>query len=60
MVDHKQQFIATVDNKMVGALIHDIVQIQNNGIKMKTNFNYTLLDLLGIVIMGSLLDFRLN
>ena len=60
MVDHKQQFIATVDNKMVGALIHDIVQIQNNITKMKTNFNYTLLDLLGIVIMGSLLDFRLN
>ena len=58
MVDGRQQFIATVSQKLLAALIHDVVQIQNNGIKVKTNFNYSQLEILGILSIGSVLDFR--
>ena len=59
MVDGRQQFIATVASKHMAAMVHDIVQIQSKGIKkVKANFDYTMLDILGILIIGSLLDFR--
>lgn len=58
IVERRQQFIATVDNKELAALIHDIVQMQNNGLMVKTNFNYTVRDLLALMSMRSLLDVR--
>jgi hypothetical protein len=58
MVDGRQQFIATVGNKNLGAILHDIVQMQNNSIGVRTNFNYTRLDMFGMIIAGSILDFR--
>lgn len=42
----------------MGAIIHDIVQIQNNGIKVKTNFSLSYLDLLAVLTIGSLLDYK--
>ena len=32
--------------------------MQNNSIGVRTNFNYTRLDMFGIIIAGSILDFR--
>lgn len=58
IVERRQQFIATVENKDLAALIHDFVQIQNNGLRVKTNFNYTIRDLLALLCMPSLLDVR--
>ena len=55
MVDGRQQFIATVGNKNLGALLHDVVQIQNNGIGVRTNFTYSRLDIFAILIAGSIL-----
>lgn len=58
IVERRQQFIATVENKQMAAVVHDIVQIQNNGLIVKTNFNYSVRDLLALVCMQSLLDVR--
>lgn len=59
-VDGRHQFIMTVENKQMAAIINDIVLIQNNGIKIKTNFNYNYYDVFGIMILGSILEFRNN
>ena len=48
--------MATVDNKEMAAVIYDIIQIQNNGISIKTNFTYTILDLIAILTIQSLMD----
>lgn len=58
MVGRKQLFIATVDDKEMAAMIHDIISIQNNGLNVKTNFSYTMLDLIAISMVGSILDVR--
>jgi len=58
IVERRQQFIATVENKQMAAVVHDIVQIQNNGLVVKTNFNYSMRDLLALLCMPSLLDVR--
>ena len=42
----------------MAAVVHDIVQIQNNGLMVKTNFNYTIRDLLALICIDSLLDVR--
>jgi hypothetical protein len=43
----------------MAAMVHDIVQMQSKGIKkIKTNFDYSILDVMGILIIGSILDFR--
>lgn len=58
MVNGKQQFIATVNNMHQAAMIYDIVQIQQKGVKrIRTNFDYTVLDVLAIAMLGSILDF---
>ena len=48
----------TVDNKEMAALVHDVIQIQNNGIMIKTNFSYTILELLALLTVQSLMDVR--
>lgn len=59
MVEGRQQFIATVSSKQMAAMAHDIVQMQSKGIKkIKANFDYTMEDIIGILIVGSLLEFR--
>ena len=58
IVNRRQQFIATVDNKELAAVVHDVIQIQNNGITMKTNFSYTILDLVALLTAQSLMDVR--
>lgn len=42
----------------MAAVVHDIVQIQNNGLMVKTNFNYTVRDCLALICIDSLLDVR--
>ena len=49
MIDNRQQFIATVDNMSMAALIHDVISIQSNGMNIKTNFNYTKADVLEVL-----------
>ena len=58
MVGRRQLFIATVDNKEMAAIIHDIISIQNNGLGVKTNFSYSMLDLIAISMSQSFLDVR--
>ena len=58
MVDSRQQFIATVDNVTLAAIIHDVISIQCNGLSVKTNFNYSMLDLLAIVCSPQVLDIK--
>ena len=58
MVDGRQQFIATLESKNLGAILHDIVQMQNNGLGVRTNFNYSQRDVFAILIAGSILEFR--
>ena len=56
MIENRQQFIATVDNMSMAALIHDVISIQSNGMNVKTNFNYTKIDLVTILCLPQLLD----
>lgn len=59
MVNGRQQFIATVADKTMAAMIHDIVQMQDKGIrKIKANFDYRMIDILAIAIVGSFMEFR--
>lgn len=58
MVNQRQQFIATVDNQLLAALIHDIVTIQSNGLDVKTNFTYTKRDLMAIITANSFMGVR--
>ena len=58
MLDGRQRFIATLGSKVIAAILHDIVQLQNNGIVVRTNFSYSRLDILGILIAGSILEFK--
>lgn len=58
-VQGRQQFIATVNDKMLAGMVHDIVQMHGKGIsKMKSNFDYRIVDIFAIAIVGSFLDFR--
>ena len=56
MIENRQQFIDTVDNMSMAALIHDVISIQSNGMNVKTNFNYTKIDLVTILCLPQLLD----
>ena len=56
MIENRQQFIATVDNMSMAALIHDVISIQSNGMNIKANFNYTKIDLVSILCLPQLLD----
>jgi hypothetical protein len=58
MVGRKQLFIATVDNKEMAAIIHDIISIQSNGLGVKTNFSYSMHDLIAISMCRTFLDVR--
>lgn len=57
-ISGRHQFIMTVDDMDMAAIVNDIVLIQSNGLKVKTNFNYRYRDLLAIMILGSILEFR--
>ena len=56
IVDRRQQFIATVENKFMAAVVHDIIQIQNNGLGVKTNFSYNTREVLAILCLPALTD----
>ena len=55
-VDGRQEYIANFDDSCLAAMVYDVIHIQNNGINVKTNFSYTLLDVLGIIVIGPLMD----
>lgn len=57
-LDGRQEYVANFDDIILAAIVYDIIHIQNNGIDVKTNFSYRLIDLLGILVIGSLLDMR--
>ena len=59
-VGKKQMYISTFDDKIVAALIFDIIAIQQNGPSVSTNFSFTLKDILAIFSMGSMLDYKAN
>ena len=59
IVNRKQQFVVTVDNQELAAVVHDIIQIQNNGIKIKTNFSYTIIELMAVLTVQSFMDVRM-
>lgn len=57
-IGRRQQFVATVDHREFAALIHDIIQIQNNGITVKANFDFTVVEILALVTAQSMTDVR--
>lgn len=58
MVEGRQQFIATVDNLTMAAIIHDVISIQCNGLNVKTNFSYAKIDLLAIISSPHMLNIK--
>ena len=55
MMEGKKVYLASVNNIMSAAIIHDFLTIQNKGLKSKTNFIYTKADLLAILNLNSLI-----
>lgn len=49
MINGHQNYIGTVNNVNLAALMHDIISIQLLGTEVRTNFNYTLVDLIAIL-----------
>ena len=49
MFDGQQNFVGTFDNVNMAAIIYDIVQIQQNGLEVKTNLSYRKVDLIAIL-----------
>lgn len=49
MIRGHQNYIGTVDNVNMAALMYDIISIQLFGLSVKTNFNYTVFDLIAIL-----------
>jgi hypothetical protein len=42
----------------MAAMIHDIISIQSNGLNVKTNFNYSMIDLIAITLSRPVLDVK--
>ena len=53
-----QKCIATVDDPMCAALLHDLLAIQTRGFNAKTNFNYSARELIVVLGLDSLLQLR--
>ena len=51
----KKVYLASINNILSAAIIHDFLTIQNKGLKSKTNFIYTKADLLAILNLDSLI-----
>jgi len=49
MVDKKKLYIGMIKDKLLGALIYDIVIIQTKGLNAQVNFNYTKNEILAIL-----------
>ena len=41
--------MGTVDNVNLAGIIYDMTHIQNKGLTVKTNFNYTKLDIIALM-----------
>ena len=46
------------DDMKVSGVIFDIIQIQFKGLKAKTNFSYSFQQVMAILSLGCMLDFR--
>ena len=46
------------DDMKVSAVIFDIIQIQFKGLKAKTNFSYSFQQVMAILSLGCMLDFK--
>lgn len=45
----RQNFVGTVDNVNLAALIYDLLSIHHNGLDAKTNLSYSKFDLVAIL-----------
>ena len=52
MINGQQNFMGTVDNINLAALIYDMTLIQNKGLEVKTNFIYNKLDIISLMSIG--------
>ena len=59
MVDGAKSYLGTVDNILKAAILYDIFSIQAKGIKAKTNFSYSKLELYAILQLPSLLNIKM-
>ena len=57
-MDLIQHFIATVDNKTLAVIIHDIICFQSMGLRAKTNFKYSKLQLIALLCAPQLIDIK--
>ena len=58
MIRNKQYFIGTVDNVSMAALIYDMIQLQSNGLEVKTNLSYTKLDIIAVLSIQQVFNER--
>ena len=58
-VNKNCKFVGSFQDKLLAAIIFDITSIQLRGLDAVTNFNYRLVDFLGILTVGNLLDFNM-
>lgn len=52
-----QNYVGTVENVNMAAMMYDIISIQTYGLNAKTNFNFTLFDLIAILSIEQLYEF---
>ena len=50
----QRHYVGTLDNRHKAAVLHDIVVIQSKGLKAKTNFCYTKVELIALMSIGNL------
>ena len=58
MSDGGKFYLATVDNILKAAILYDIFCIQTKGLKAKTNFNFTRLELRAVMQLKSLIKIK--
>ena len=51
-------YICTLDSKFKAAILYDIICIQSKGLKGKTNFSYSALELAAILNLRNLLGIK--
>jgi hypothetical protein len=59
MNDGTKSYLGTVDNILKAAIIYDIFSIQSKGIKAKTNFSYSKVELYSVMQLPSLMNIKL-
>ena len=53
------QFVTSFQDQFLAALTYDVMSIQCRGLDARTNFNYRLIDVISILTLPNILDFKL-